>query len=222
MSLVSTLRAIVRHELEALRLPELGVVTEVFPGSSGGDGNHQVNVRLQGSGLEVQRAAVAVGRLGLSALPRVGELVVVAFLGGDLNAAVVLGSVYDDQIHPPEAEPLEVVYQPPDEEESGVRRFHLELPGGLLVTAEDESVLVQAGDTEVRIERDGDVKVKAKGNVSVETDGDIELSATGDLKLSAQGNVSIKGASAALEGQGDAKVKAPSVSLAGNTQFSPS
>ncbi len=147
MSLIATLRAIVRHELEALRLPELGVVTEVFPGSSGGDGNHQANVRLQGSGLEVQRAAVAVGRLGLAALPRVGELVVVAFLGGDLNAAVVLGSLYDEKIQPPEAGPLEVVYQPPDEEESGLRRFHLELPGGLVLTVEDESVLVEAGDT---------------------------------------------------------------------------
>ena len=44
----------------------------------------------------------------------------------------------------------------------------------------------------------------------------------GDLKLSAQGAASLKGSSATLEGQSEAKVKGPQVGIAGNTQFSPS
>jgi hypothetical protein len=220
--LVATLRAIVRHELAAARLPELGVVTAVFARDSGGaDGNHQVGVRLQASGVELPRAAVAVGRLGLAALPREGDLVVVAFLGGDLNAPVVLGSVYDDRAHPPVAKPNEVVYQPPDDAESGVRRLHLELPGGALLTAGDEEFLLTAGDTQVRVAVDGDVEVKSKGNVRVEAQGDVEIEAGGKLMLSAKTEVKVGGQTATLEGRSQAKVKAPTLALAGNTQFSP-
>jgi phage baseplate assembly protein gpV len=219
--LVATLRAIVRHELAALRLPELGLVTEVFSREAeGSDNNHQVNVRLQGSGLELQRAAVAAGRLGLSALPRVGDLVVVSFLEGDLNAPVVLGSVYDEERRPPVGKPTEVVYQPPDDAEDGVRRFHLELPGGATLTCEDETLHLKLGETEVEVKKDGDVTVKAKGNVKIESQGDLELAAQGDLKLSAQGNVSVQGISSTFEGTSQAKMKAPSLSLAGQTQFS--
>jgi uncharacterized protein involved in type VI secretion and phage assembly len=221
--LVATLRALVRHELTALRLPELAIVTEIFPrDGDGSDGNHQANVRLQASGVELQRAAVVVGRPGLTALPNPGDLVVVTFLGGDLNAPVVLGAVYDEQGRPPVAGPREVVYQPPDAEESGVRRLHLELPSGTAVTLDDDAVQVKSGGTEVTVERDGGVTVKAQGTIRLETQGDLELEAAGALRMSAQGEVEIQGATATVEGQGSAKLKAPSVSLAGNTQFSPS
>src|SRR5262245_45927 len=95
--LIPTLRAIIRDELTRYRWPELGVVSSVFPkADDGSDGNHEVNVTLRGSGLELQRAPVTVGRAGWSALPRQGDTVVVAFLDGDLNSPVVLGTVYDN------------------------------------------------------------------------------------------------------------------------------
>jgi uncharacterized protein involved in type VI secretion and phage assembly len=220
--LVATVRAIVRHELAAVRPPELGIVTAVFPhDAESSDGNHQVSVRLQASGLELQNAPVAVGRLGLSALPRVDDLVVVAFAAGDLNAPVVLGSLYDEQNHPPGAKATEVVYQPPDDEESGVRRLYVELPGGAKLTVDDETVWVEAGDTQVKIAKDGDVTVQAKGKIRLEAQGDLELEASGKLSLSAKGDVKIEGASVTVEGKSAAKLKGAQVSLAGNTQFSP-
>lgn len=222
--LIATIQAIIRHELAGFRAPELGIVTEVFPrDSESGDGNHQVNVRLQQSGAELQRAPVAVGRRGLSALPDVDELVVVAFLGGELNAPVVLGSVYHEGSHPPVAAGQEVVYQPPHDEDSAVRRLHLELPGGTLLTLDDDATVLSAGGTEVRVAHDGDVTVHAAGTVSLSADGDIHLSAGGDLKLEAQGSATIEGkVEAAVEGGASATVKGPMLSLAGNTQFSPS
>jgi uncharacterized protein involved in type VI secretion and phage assembly len=220
--LVATLRAIVRHEMAAVRPPELGIVTAVFPrDSESGDGNHQASVRLQASGLELQNAPVAVGRLGLSALPRVDDLVLVAFVGGDLNAPVVLGSLYDDQSHPPVAKANEVVYQPPDDEESGVRRLFVELPGGTKLTVDDETVWVEAGDTQLKIAKDGDVTLQAKGKVHLEAQGDLEIETGGKLALSAKGKVTIEGASVAIEGKSEAKLKGAKVALAGNTQFSP-
>lgn len=220
--LIGTLRAIVRDELARMRAPELGTVTQVFPrDGDGSKNNHQVNLRLRGSGVELQRVPVAVGRLGLSALPREGDLMLVAFVGGDLNAPVALVSVYDDQVHPPVAQPFEVVYQPPDEADAGVRRVHLELPNGTAVTLGDDKLEVVLGGTTVVVGRDGDVAIEAQGKVRLASQGNLELEASGDLTLTAQGQLTLKGLSATLEGQSEAKVKGAKVGLAGMTEFSP-
>jgi uncharacterized protein involved in type VI secretion and phage assembly len=216
------LRAIVREELSRYRLPELGVVSSAFSKEDdSSDGNHQVNVTLRGSGVELQRASVAVGRAGWSALPRAGDLVVVAFVDGDLNAPVVLGTVYDNTLRPPKATPLEVVYQPPDDEDPAVRRLHLELPGGSSVTYGDDALTVTSGGTEIVVQKDGDVSIKSAGNVTIESQGDINLEAAGNVSIKAQQNVTIQGLASTLEGQGSATVKGPKIGLNGMTSFSP-
>jgi len=221
--LILTLRAIIRDELTRHRWPELGVVSSVFAKEDdSGDGNHQVNVTLRGSGLEIQRVSVAVDRAGWSALPRAGDTVVVAFLEGDLNAPVVLGTVYDNTLRPPKAAPLDVVYQPPDAEDSSIRRLYVELPGGSSITYGDDKLSITSGGTEVVIEKDGDVSIKSKGNIKIESEGDISLEAGGSVTVKAQQSASIKGADATLEGQSASTVKGASVKLAGNTSFSPS
>ena len=222
-TLIPTLRAIIREELTRYRMPELAVVSGVFAKEDdSGDGNHQVNVTLRGSGLELQRVSVAVARAGWSVLPREGDVVVVAFLDGDLNSPVVLGAVYDNTLRPPKAAPLDVVYQPPDDEDASVRRLHLELPGGCSVTYGDDKLSVVSGGTEVIVEKDGDVSVKSAGNVKIESEGDISLEAGGNVNVKAQQNVSLKGLAATLEGQSSTTVKGPSISVAGLTSFNPS
>src|SRR5262249_24091629 len=137
--LIGTLRAIVRDELARVRSVEIGTVTSVYPrDSDGSKNNHQVNLRLLQSGVELQRVPVATSRIGLSALPNEGDLIVVAFANGDQNAAVALGCLYDEQSHPPVAQLHEVVYQPPDQQDSGVRRVHIELQGGSTLTLGDD------------------------------------------------------------------------------------
>jgi uncharacterized protein involved in type VI secretion and phage assembly len=220
--LVGVIRAVVRDELARRRAPELGTVTVVNPKTSDSDdGNHQVNIKLR-SGLELQRVPVTVARLGLSALPNVGDLMIVDFVGGDLNAPVAVGCLYDEQAHPPQAAEHEVVYQPPDDEDSSVRRLHVELQNGNVITLDDDKLTITFGDTSVVVNKDGDVQIDAKGKVSLSAQSDIEINAQGDLKLSATGSVSVKGSSTTVEGQSDTTVKGPSLTLAGNTQFSPS
>ncbi len=219
--LMQTLKRLVRSELARYRVPELGIVTEVFSrDGESSDNNHQVGVRLRASGVELPRVPVAVSRLGLSSLPAVGALVVVVFIGGDLNAPVVMGAVYDDQSQPPVAEPEQVVYQPQDTG-GGERRLHVELPSGAILTAEDDAVFVEAGGTQLRIDRDGDVSIQAAGSMTVEAQGDVEISAAGSLKLEGQAGVEVSGATFLAEAQGEAKLKAPALSLAGTTQFNP-
>ena len=221
--LITTLRAIIREETSRHRSAELALVTAVHArDADGSDNNHQVNLRLRDSAVELQHVPVAVGRLGVAMLPQVGDLVVVLFVGGDLNAAVVVGSVYDDKNRPPVGKPEEVVYQPPDPGDAAIRRIHLELSSGSTITVDDDKVTVTSGGTELVINRDGDVTVKAAGKLAFEAQGEISLEAGADLKLSARGNVTVSGVAATLEGTGTAKVKAPAVSLAGMTQFSPS
>lgn len=216
---ISVLRAIVREEMMRYRRAELGIVTEVFPGD-GNTNNHQVNVRLRSSGVELQRAPVTVGRLGFSMLPEVGDSVVLNFVDGDLNTPVVIGAIYDSEKQPPEAKPLETVYQPPGDEDSSIRRLHVELPSGSTLTMDDDKLQIESGGTKVVIERDGDITVKSAAKVSIEASGDITLDAGGNLQLSAKQNITIKGLSTTLEGQTDAKVKGPTVTLAGMTSFS--
>jgi len=221
--LIEILRAVIRDEMERRRAPELGIVTEVLARESeSSDNNHQVKVRLRDSGVELQWVPVAVGRLGLSLLPQVGDLVLVVFVGGDLNSPVVVGSLYDAQVQPPVAKPAEVVYQPTDAQDASLRRFHLELANGSTLTIDEDKLTVALGGTEVVINRDGDVAIKSAAKLSIQTQGDMSLEASGNMDLKAQGNVTVSGVSATVEGQGSAKLKAPAVSLAGNTQFSPS
>ena len=66
-SLIEVLRAIIRDEIAARRPPELGIVTQVHPGD-GDAGNHQADLRLRASGLELARVPVAVPRRG--SMPR--------------------------------------------------------------------------------------------------------------------------------------------------------
>ncbi len=221
-ALIDTLRAIVRAELALARGPELGIVTAVGAREDdASDNNHQVDLRLRGSGLELKRVPVAVGRAGMSCLPRVDDLVLVVFVGGELNAPVALATLYDEALQPPVGKSAEAMYVVPDAKESGVRRLHLELPSGVTLTLDDDTVSVVCGGTELAIARDGDVTVKSAAKVTLEAQGDATIKAGGKLALEAGQTVSVKGLGVTLEGSAEAKLKAPAVSLAGNVQFSP-
>lgn len=215
--IVSIIRAIVREELSGHRAPDLGVVTQVFPGP--GENNHEVNVRLRDTGLEIERAPVAVARPGLSILPRVGDLVMVAFAGGDLNAPVVIGSLYDSENRPPEAGALDAVYEPPDNSDDSVRRVFVRTPGGGEVTLTDGALTIALGGTEVVVNDGGDVTITSQAKVVIDAGGDVEISASGSMTLEAGTALNLKGVTVKVEGQGQAEIKAAAIALAGMTQF---
>ena len=221
--LIQIVRAIIREELSRYRLPELGIVTEVFAhDSSSSPNNHQVNVRLRSTGVELQRAAVAVPRPGISLLPRVDDLVLVAFVNGDMNTPIVLGSVYSDAIQPPEGKALESVYMPGDETDSSVRRFYLELPSGTKVTVNDDAIQLESGGTKIELQRDGDISMECSGKITLKAGGDLAIEAGGNIDIKASANATVKGVAVTAEGSGEAKLKGAAVTLAGMTNFSAS
>lgn len=210
-SLVPLMTQVARRELAAHRSLALGVVGEVFTNEGGSAEHHlECSVRLHGSGLTLTGVPVAVARPGLSVAPRPGDLVVLGFVDGDVNGAIVLGTLHSDGTPPPDAAPDEVVYAVPDS--GGERRFELLLPNGNALTVTDDAVTMAMGSTTVTIEADG--------AITMEAGADITLKANGALTLEAASTATLKGASVSVQGSGSAELKGSTTTIAGMTSFS--
>ena len=212
--IVPALQAVVRDELATQRSAELGVVTQIYTNEGGsGDSNLAVNLRIRGSALELQHVPVAVGRLGLSAVPRVDDLAVLVFVGGDLNSPVVLGFLYDEQTQPPDGKPTEIVYKVPDDAAEDDRRIEVELPSGNKLTLQDKKLTVTMGGTTLTVEADGAITLDAAGDLVLKAGGSVNIEAGKDATLKA-------GTSATVEGGSEAKLKGSTTTIAGMTSFS--
>jgi uncharacterized protein involved in type VI secretion and phage assembly len=227
--LVSTIQAIVREELRHLYLAELGVVTELHAHESESDkNNYACSVQLRDGGLELRSVPIATPRIGLCALPNVGDLVLVQFLGGDPNAPVVTARLYNESARPPVAKAGESVYESPDGEESGVRRAFLKLPNGATLTWDDETITLETGATKLAIHHDGEVTLESADKVTVKSTGDTIVESQGALNMKATGDVSLEGMNvnvkaqmnAQVEGQIGATLKGVNVAIKGLTAFS--
>lgn len=213
-SIVPALQAVVRDELHSLHTIDLGIVTQVYTNEGGsGDNNLAVNARVRGSALELQHIPVAVGRLGVSLSPRIGDVAVVAFVAGDVNSPIVIGFLYDEQTRPPDAKATELVYVVPDDSDDDARRVEVQLPSGNKLTLQDKKLTVSMGSTTLTIE--------ANGAITLEAGGDISLKAQGAVSIEAQTDVKVKaGTSASIEGSVEAKLKGATTTIAGMTSFS--
>jgi len=232
-ALFDAVARIARHEAAARPPAALGKVVDAF-GADDSPPDHAVDVELLAAGITLPRVPVAVGALGFSALPNVGDLVLVIFADGDLNAPVVAGRLYDDQLTPPE--------------EGKAGQLALALPADadtpkldLMVDGAKPSITLKLGDTPLQIDIDdaqvkivcdkveltidsgggGKVELKAGGSsVKIAQDGDIEIAAKGKLKLTGQ-EVEIEGQSATkvkgmqvdVQAQATATVKGATVKL---------
>jgi len=222
MSLVMpVLRSVVRDEMAEVRPIALAVVTDVTTNADGsGDRNVEINARLHGSDLELQRVPVMAGRIGLSCAPRVDDTAVLAFIRGELAGAVALGFLHDDRRPSPEGNPDDVVYEVRDDG-SSAKRLELRLAGGNTVTVQDSTVSIVMGDTKVTVEADGAVSVDAAGDINLKAGGDVNIEAGGNLSMEAQQNAVLKAAvNATVEASAAAKLKGATTTVAGVTSFS--
>ena len=209
---VEVMSEVARRELAAHRSLSLGIVTESRT-NDGGQGKHHLDcdVRVHGSGLTLRRVPVAVARPGLSAAPRVGDLVVLGFLEGDVNGPILLGTLHGADTSPPDAKPDEVVYEVPDDP-SEVRRLELRLPNGNLVTIKDDTLVIDMDGTRVVVE--------SGGAITLESASDVSIKAQGSLTLEAQRSVTIKaGSSATVEAGTSATLRGSTTTIAGTTSF---
>lgn len=221
-SLVETIQAIVRQELRAVRISELGVVEESYPHTSASDAdNYGVDVRLKNSGLLLKRVPVATGHIGTAAIPNVGDLVLLAFDKGDVNQPLVIGRLYNDEDRPPLNDSDEVIFRLPlaesdDKSVLGAIRNHqgtsppreavLEMPPDITLRITDGTVRAVAGKTEMKLDQPGagggTVTVLAgRTKIVMNQDGDLTVEAAGSMKLKATRDLTLEGMNVKIKGQ---------------------
>jgi uncharacterized protein involved in type VI secretion and phage assembly len=200
LTLFETIQKIVQEELRQIRTAEIAVVQERHPHAEESDkDNYSCTVALRNSGIVLKQVPVATARIGAACLPEVGNMVLVQFIGGDINAPVITGCLYNDEDRPPvNQDGQSVAHLPLDAEESDA--VHLELKSG-----ETRGVIVKIGKGLALNLQDDDPVVELKvddgkatltiardGTVSLETDGDISIKG-GTIGIEAQNELNLKG-----------------------------
>ncbi len=226
-TIVNTLQEIVRHELRNVRISEVGIVEDVFPhGDSGDDDNYGCDVRLRG-GLLLKRVQVATTRIGTAEIPNIGDLVLLAFDRGDVNAPIIIARLYNDVDRPPLNHTDEVIFRLPLAEaddktiKGAIRRVDgdpsremiFELPPKITVRVTDGTVRATAGKTEMKLDQPdgggGTVTVfTGRTKIVMNQDGDVTVEAAQSMKVTANGSLSLEAVDISIKGSGSVSVEA--------------
>jgi phage baseplate assembly protein gpV len=192
MDFVEAMKGIAEKEARKVHMPELGIVTSIFPHTIESDKeNYQCHVMIKSLDLELRNVQIATPCIGWVGIPNIGDLVLVTFINGDINAPVIIGRLYNDQDRPPPSKAEEVVYIPPFKHDTDVRRFYLEFPEGMIVRITDDEMDINAGETKIIVQRNGDVIIDSKANISIKAEGDTSIKSMGDISISAS-NINIE------------------------------
>ena len=184
MAMLEIVRRVVENEVSRQRTSALGVVTDVFAHTDKNDSNnYEINVKLKHEDLELRKVPMAVPHVGYAAPARVGDLVVVQFVDGDLNQAVVTGRFYHADERPPLHQEQEILFE------------HRVQDGTLnqLRFAADGSIFLQRdvtkpednskAKTSIKIDgSSGDVEIKAGDKITIVLKNDSEIDITSDGK----------------------------------------
>lgn len=206
--LLPDLRRLIREEVQALRSAELAVVQAQHPHASDGDSdNYAVTVRLRDTGIVLGKVPVATGRLGSVAIPPAGALVLVQFIGGDVNAPVITGTFYTDEDRPPVSADGQVIWNlPADASPDDALRLEvssaskksilLKLASAVTVELKDDDPAVNidvGGNAQVTIDSDGTVTITSAQSVAMKASSNVKIEAQGNIDLKAGGTMTIKG-----------------------------
>jgi hypothetical protein len=212
VSVISLIQAIVREELQRIRVGDLGVVTSVFPHSDNGDrDNYACNVLLKNSGLELRKVPVATPTIGMAAIPNVEDLVLVSFVGGDINQPIVIGRLYNDQQRPPVNLANEIVHHLPFDADDDAalklavrsggdhnpkRQAELQMGSKLHIqlTDGDPSINLESGQVKIQVAANGDIKIETQGKLELKAAAGLTIKSDGSLNVEAAGPLKLKGA----------------------------
>ncbi|MEJ2199619.1 MAG: phage baseplate assembly protein V [Desulfuromonadaceae bacterium] len=192
--LYDTLRKMIRQELASQRFAELALVQEVFPADPD---NYACDLALRDSSLVLKQVPLLTPRKGLAAVPDVGDLVLVQFVGGDLNRPVIIGTLYNDEDRPPQNAAGQLVINLPSQSDAD-SALHLELNeadpmslklnigSALELTLQDDDPVVKldvGGNATLSIDRGGAVTLEGKGELAIKGSGNVKIEAGGELNL---------------------------------------
>ncbi len=215
--IIEVIQNVVRQEIARRRGSLLGVVTTVLPHEAEDDeNNYEVNVRLKHEDLELRKVPLAVGHVGIAAPPRVGDLVLLHFVNGDLNQPVVGGRFYHADERPPLHQEDEVLFEHrvPDGTLNHLRftsdgtiyiqrdvtkpEDNSEAKAGIRIDGPSGDIEVQAGEKIViTLTNDDSIQIVARGQpITVDCDTmDVTCS-----RMTVDGDVDVNGTLAVSDG----------------------
>lgn len=203
-ALLDIVRRVVQQELQRTRSTRLGVVSAVYrhDGGSSSDGqNHEVDLKLKHDDLELTRVPVAVPWVGFAAPPRVGDLVMVQFLDGDLNQPFVSGRLYHADDAPPRYDEDDVVleHRVPD---GTLNQLRFAADGSIFLQRETDADDPTKSKSSLRIDGgSGEVELKVGDKIVLTLTHDAKIKIVADGKpidvqcdtLTVDGHVIVKG-----------------------------
>lgn len=99
---VAVIKRIVEDEIKKQRTMELAEVTSIYPHNKTDDNdNYECDVKLKNGGNELRKVPVMTPHIGMAWVPNIGDLVLIGYIGGNVNSPVVIGSLYNDDQRPP-------------------------------------------------------------------------------------------------------------------------
>jgi hypothetical protein len=187
-NIVEVIRNIAQMEIKKVHTTELGIVTSVFPHASDTDkDNYECNIRLKDKGVELRKVPVATQQIGFVNILHTGDLVLVSFIGGNINSPIIVGRLYNEKDRPPTSKQEEIVYKPPYTKDTSLRRLNIVLPEGTVnVEFHDDMISVIVGKSSITANDMGEIQIKSEG-----VQQKISIIADGDVSIEAQ-NISIK------------------------------
>lgn len=196
-SFYSAIERIARHEARARATAGLGRVVEIFP-SDGAQLDYAVTVEMRDTGLLLPAVPLVTGILGFAAIPDIDDLVLVVFLEGEFNSAVVVGRVYHPDKNPPKHSENQMVLRLPSGTNDPNINFEinykepniqLSLPGDVQLQIAEEKILIKVGKLKLSIDGTGSGRTEIEAGtskISLKEDGDIAISSSTKLSLNAQ------------------------------------
>ena len=189
---IDIVRRVVEEELARQRTTLLGVVTTVFPHTAEDDeNNYDVGVKLKHEELELRRVPLAVPHIGVAAPPRVGDLVMVQFIGGDINQPVVSGRLYHSDDRPPLHKEDEILFEHRVASDGTLNHLRFGDDGSIFIQRDVTDPDQHKAKTSIRIEgSSGDLEIKLGDDVVLTMKSD-KITIKGNMEI--DGNVKMKG-----------------------------
>ncbi|HEY5865035.1 MAG TPA: phage baseplate assembly protein V [Candidatus Tectomicrobia bacterium] len=207
LTLFETIRRIVQEELRQIRTAELAIVQEQHAHASDSDtDNYACTVQLRNSGIVLQQVPVATQRIGSVSIPAVGELVLVQFVGGDINAPIITGRLYNDEDRPPVNDDSQAILHLPlgagdsdavhiELHSGATRELAIRLGDGISLNIRDDDPVMElsinGGSATLKLDRDGAVTLESQGDISVKG-GNVSIEGN-EITIKAQGQLTLKG-----------------------------
>lgn len=182
-SIVGVMQKVAEQEARKIYTTELGVVTAVFPHAADSDkDNYQCSLKLKnkkqpdGKDFELRKVPITTPHMGMVNIPNIGDLVLVTFVGGNINAPIIIGRLYNDPDQPPPNEKGEFLIQHSLKKGGSLK---LDKEGVITLTSKDEKSILTVKDEEMSLANEkSTVTVKGEemsltnGKGSVEIKGD--------------------------------------------------